>query len=226
MREILALIIAIPVLAILIDFFLSHSLLGKRYRLFVAPGVILHELSHALGCLVTGAKITHISFFDRKGGSVEHQKPFIPLVGQVIISLAPLVGGVAIIFLVSKYIGVKEVSLAGMNLSYLSVKETVFNVLRGVSLSSRLDWLIIYLALSMAVTMNPSFQDLKNVAGTFALTVVVGLAIYKYTTFRFDPTPFVPEKLIMVISTVDVLLVLSLILSVFVLAISRMIKPV
>ncbi|MFA5927521.1 MAG: hypothetical protein WCT32_03840 [Patescibacteria group bacterium] len=226
MREILILVAAIPVLAVLIDFFLSHSLLGKRYRFFVAPGVILHELSHAIGCVATGAKITHISFFDKTGGSVEHQRPFLPLIGQVVISLAPLVGGVVAIYLISTNVGVSSVNLTGVTFSYPSIREIALSLLQGVSFSSRLDWLLMYAALSVAVTMNPSLQDLKNVAGTFVLSAAAVFALFRYTDFRPDLAVFIPDKLIVVVSTVDVLLVLSLILSVFVFALSRMIKPV
>jgi hypothetical protein len=39
----------------------SFGCLFVNYLTF--PGVILHELSHALMAMVTGAKVTHIRFF-------------------------------------------------------------------------------------------------------------------------------------------------------------------
>ena len=70
--------------------------LGKKYRIFLAPGVIVHELSHAVACRLTGAKIKEINFFLWDGG----------LVISIIICLVPsktdiknAFGGVLIIFL-------------------------------------------------------------------------------------------------------------------------------
>ena len=68
---------------------------AKAFRYALAPGVIVHELSHVIGCIITGAKVRRVVFFDADGGSVTHTKPRMPLVGQAIISLAP-VGGCTI----------------------------------------------------------------------------------------------------------------------------------
>ena len=55
-----------------------------------APGVIVHECSHILGCLITGATIKKVVFFSEKGGSVTHTSSKIPYLGDVVISTAPL----------------------------------------------------------------------------------------------------------------------------------------
>ncbi|MCX6686921.1 MAG: M50 family metallopeptidase, partial [Methanoregula sp.] len=54
------------------------------------PGVVLHEIAHVAGCLVTGAEIKKIVLFSETGGSVTYANPKIPLLGTVIISTAPL----------------------------------------------------------------------------------------------------------------------------------------
>ena len=55
-----------------------------------APGVIVHECSHILGCLITGAKVKTVVFFSEKGGSVTYTASKIPYLGDVVISTAPL----------------------------------------------------------------------------------------------------------------------------------------
>src|SRR5665647_3744235 len=42
------------------------------YSLLRAPGVIIHELSHVLGCLISGAKVKKVVYFSNKGGSVTY----------------------------------------------------------------------------------------------------------------------------------------------------------
>src|SRR5512147_1803669 len=54
------------------------------------PGIVLHECAHIAGCLLTGAKIRHVVLFSREGGSVTCARPALPVIGDVIISTAPL----------------------------------------------------------------------------------------------------------------------------------------
>ena len=75
---------------------------GNRFlALLLAPGLVVHEMSHVLACLLTGATVNHVSLFERgTAGKVTHTRPAVPLVGQALISLAPLVGcGAALWFL-------------------------------------------------------------------------------------------------------------------------------
>ena len=98
--------------------------LGMRaFRLFVAPGIIVHEYSHALACLLTGTKIHEIKLFKRDGGHVKHEKPAATFMGvpflapyqegkggklmktralsQFLISFAPVLGCLACIWVMS-----------------------------------------------------------------------------------------------------------------------------
>ena len=80
------------------------------YYTIRAPGVIVHECSHILGCIITGAKIKKVVFFSEEGGSVTYTSSKIPYIGDVVISTAPLVcipivlAGLTWIF--SQYLGV------------------------------------------------------------------------------------------------------------------------
>ncbi len=42
--------------------------LRSFYYVIRAPGVIVHECSHILGCLITGAKVKKVVFFSERGG--------------------------------------------------------------------------------------------------------------------------------------------------------------
>lgn len=79
--------------------------LGRGFRIFVAPGVIVHEYSHVLACLLMGARIEKIALFEKTGGYVRHSIPKIPKwppvvgpsIGMVVISFAPIFGCLAAI---------------------------------------------------------------------------------------------------------------------------------
>ena len=60
------------------------------YSLLRAPGVIIHELSHVLGCLISGAKVKKVIYFSNEGGSVTYSSPKIPYIGDLVINIAPL----------------------------------------------------------------------------------------------------------------------------------------
>jgi hypothetical protein len=63
----------------------------RAIYLFVRlPGVVLHECSHIIGCLMTGARIRNVVLFSKDGGSVTYTRPLLPFIGDVIISTAPL----------------------------------------------------------------------------------------------------------------------------------------
>ena len=104
----LSIIIIIIILSYAINSILLSSV-GGIYRIFIAPGVILHELSHAFACLVTGAKVTSINVFKKDGGEVRHTKPIIPIIGQIFISLAPFIIGFLAIYLIARAVGFKPI---------------------------------------------------------------------------------------------------------------------
>jgi hypothetical protein len=217
-------LLLILILVFLIDRLLINSVLGEKYRIFVAPGVILHEGAHALLCLLTGAKITSISLFDKAGGSVSHEKPKIPFFGQILISLAPFVAGIIAIYFLSSWLGIKE---NGINISNFDFHD-FFNHLKSLVLSidfHRLkNWIILYLALSIAVTMTPSKEDLKNIAVPISIFLgIIGIAIYyKRSLPDFNLLPY--DRLIIILAPILMLLILALILSIVIFTLSKVVK--
>ncbi|MEK7096672.1 MAG: M50 family metallopeptidase [Patescibacteria group bacterium] len=219
------LLVSIPFMAMAIDFLLSHSIFGYRYRLFVAPGIIIHEVAHAVACLVTGAKIKALDMFNKNGGSVEHFKPKLPIIGPILISTAPIIFGVIIIYFLSKLIGLKPVDLTGMNYSYSDGLELIKRIILSFNAHGIRNGIVLYLLFSVAVTMNPSIQDLKNIFLSLLIIGVGILATFRYTSLRPSISQFNPTEMTIVLSTVVALLILCLILSIIIFTLSKFIKP-
>src|SRR5665811_249171 len=93
-------LVAVLLLSYAANYWLSRIFAGKTYRYLIAPGVIVHEYSHALGCIVTGARIRQIRVFDERGGAVVHEEPRFAL-GQGIISVAPVFGAAVTVYLLA-----------------------------------------------------------------------------------------------------------------------------
>ena len=106
-------------LAVLI-WFVSQGIRGcavgrlcMAYYWIVAPGVACHETGHALGCVLTGTRITKFVPFrpssDGTLGYVEHEQPdggsFLGHVAAFVISTGPVWFGTGVIMLFSWFMG-------------------------------------------------------------------------------------------------------------------------
>lgn len=60
---VLSLGVTLTLLSLMRDRFFSLLGRGWLFRVYAAPGVFIHELSHALTAILVGFNITHISFF-------------------------------------------------------------------------------------------------------------------------------------------------------------------
>ena len=152
------------------------------------PGVVLHELAHVFGCLITGARITKVVLFSRGGGSVTYLKPALPLLGNLIISSAPLfvlpVVLACLTWLFGAFLGCflppilppsLETTAGIVNMAATTIEIFITNIFTHTN-----GWffLYLYLAASIILSLSPSGQDLKNaVLGivifvTFCLVVI------------------------------------------------------
>lgn len=212
--QFLLLVFGVLLVSFLIDYFLSHSFFGERYRIFVAPGVILHELSHAFFCVITGARITSMSFFDKDGGSVTHEKSKLPVIGPLLISFAPLLFGLIAIFFLSRSLGLRQIDFTAIKLSTEGIMSLLKSIIAPINLSSYMNWIIAYLVLSIAVTMTPSWQDFKNVALPLIVIAAIIFAVisFGHISMNLSYLPF--SRLTLLLSTVIILLILGLVLSI------------
>lgn len=124
-------------------------------------GAIIHETSHAIMCVFTGAKITDFSIFSSQP-HVSHQKSKIPFFGQTLISLAPMAGGILFLyifnhFLLKDYLDINSISNIEDLLKY------PFFIISQLNLLEWQTWLIILISLNSGAMLGPSTQDLKNI---------------------------------------------------------------
>jgi hypothetical protein len=156
------------------------------YSLLRAPGVILHEFSHVLGCLISGAKVKKVVYFSNEGGSVIYSSPKIPYIGDLVINIAPLfwipliLAGCTWIF--SEYLGC---IFPPMPLDVHSV-DALFLMFTGIlgmftsNLIIRFNpWFLFYLYLNLTLVLSvaPSSQDIKNAAIGIGITTLLGILI-------------------------------------------------
>jgi hypothetical protein len=141
-----------------LSFQIMHRLayLSSTYfllRLFLFPGVILHESSHALACLLTATPIEHISFWDEAGGHVTHHKPKLAFIIQPFISFAPFpVGIMSLLFLGNKIPSATWLVAA----------------------------LLVSLMVSIAATLAPSKTDMIHAIEGSIVLFAIGIATYYF----------------------------------------------
>ena len=158
----------------------------KKYRIFLAPGVIIHELSHALACRITGAKVEEINFFLWDGGYVKHSKSKIPVLGGVFISFAPILGGIGALFIFSLIFGLRlplgVVDFQQLFFQGLSVAIQEIPLFIKQNWLSWQFWIFIYLIISIVICLTPSKTDIKNAFGGILVIFLLGL-IFHYLDF-------------------------------------------
>ena len=173
---------------ILISFALKHVwsniFPGRGYQIILFPGVIIHEFSHALGCLLSGAKVDEISLFSSKGSYVKHGKPKLPLIGSFIISFAPIAGGIAFLWLAAKALGLTLPQIDA-TLSFALVRDLGRFAVDNWELWTF--WLFIYLTISIVICLVPSKQDISNSAVSALIVLVIFVLINQFSPIVFDP---------------------------------------
>jgi hypothetical protein len=156
------------------------------YFLVCAPGIIVHECSHVIGCLITGAKIKNVVLISRDGGMVTYAPPAIPLFGNVIISTAPLfflpLVLAALTWIFGTYGGCIFSSAIPSLDSFASFSSLV--VMIGQTLYQNIfvtfnGWFLLYLYLvtSLVLSFSPSTQDLKNAVVGILILIIAGFCL-------------------------------------------------
>jgi hypothetical protein len=179
--------IVVMLISMALDFLWAQAIpIRVFYYTLKAPGVIIHECSHVLGCLITGATIKKVVLFSREGGSVTYTSPKIPWLGHVIISSAPLfciplvLAGCTLVF--SQYLGCALPPLpsgigsmdAVLGLGWGIVE--MFN--RNIFVRFNAWFLVyLYLTLSLVLSVAPSSQDIRNAAIGICIITFAGIVI-------------------------------------------------
>ncbi|MFA6391272.1 MAG: hypothetical protein WCW66_00780 [Patescibacteria group bacterium] len=171
------------VFSFVLDYLWSRIFPKHGYRWFITLGIVIHELSHAVACVLVGAKIMKISFFAPSGGEVEHGPPRIPIIGKPIIGLAPLIGcslslwGLFVLFGYHNSLPVIDFSaefLQNVNTLFQSALE----FFKQYS-NNWMFWLFLYLATGISASIAPSTVDIRNaIWGILFLTILGGAMMY------------------------------------------------
>jgi hypothetical protein len=151
------------------------------------PGIVLHELAHVLGCLITGAGIKKVVLFSRDGGSVTYSKPALPLFGNLIISTAPLIVLPVVLacltWLFGKFLGCFLPPILPPSPGTVAGIQQMVVAIIGIfttNIVTHLNgwfFLYLYLAASIVLSLSPSVQDFKNAVVGITAFVVLCLVI-------------------------------------------------
>jgi hypothetical protein len=181
----------IPLQAIilyLISQYLHRSLSFASRTMYVVlmlPGTIVHEFSHAAVAVLMGARITKFDVIPSGNtlGQVEHTNPKIPIIGNVAISIAPLVGCPALLLLISSYFGVHfDFSPASSDIlaGTISLIEGTFSFIAGLDYFNWKSYVFLYLALTLGAGAAPSKTDIISMLPGL---IVIVAAIYALNYF-------------------------------------------
>lgn len=186
----LAFIVFLMISGYLTSFLFTRTTAGLFYRILVAPGIIVHELSHAVACIFVGAKIVSIDVFNPRGGEVQHTQSNVPILGNILISLAPMLVGSLVLFYFSSILNFIQIETVN-----LGFREIVFNGLsafyNSINLLSWQFWLMIYIVFNITATMAPSKQDVKNVFWDLIALGIIFFLIFNVLKISFDYAPII-----------------------------------
>ena len=179
--------IGVILISLALDFLWAQTIPVRFfYYILRAPGIVVHECAHILGCLLTGAKIRSVVLFSREGGSVTYNPPVIPIIGHVVISTAPLFCIPLVLALCTwfffSYLGCSFPALP------LSINSTDAVMVLGGGILGTFTrnlvvqfnaWFLVYLylVLSLILSAAPSMQDFRNASIGICILAIMGVLI-------------------------------------------------
>lgn len=199
-------LVLIPALLMLAGYgvrqFAAKTVPTGLLRFWLYPGVAVHELSHATACLPALAKVKSIVLLRADGsGEVVHDEPRVPVLGMILISLAPLAGGPLVLVLLNSLLdnplafrgqvtgnGARSFVFIGHLLEF-----TWYDVVAAIEYGRWLSWeiyVVLIATVSISLTMVPSDQDLKNASKSIVIVLAVVAAwmvISELAGFTDDP---------------------------------------
>lgn len=142
--------------------FLNWRYLNYRAtHLLYYVGAFVHETSHAILCVLTGAKIREFRVFSRQP-HVTHERSRLLFVGEALISFAPIAGGLLFLSVVNAYVlGNFFVVPQFSGLGSLIV--SILTLIGEINLSAWQSWVMIFLFFNVGAMIGPSVRDLKNI---------------------------------------------------------------
>lgn len=162
-----------------------RRMLGRIFHAFLMPGILVSQLSRLGACLLVLAKVRKLRLFTSKGIlELEHDPPKIPVVGNMAIALAPIVGCTAVLllaaFLLEFPLWTFEMKADIKRLGGIlgAPVATSVQVLNSIGLSGIFNlrtWVIIYLSICLGIAMRPSAKDFKE--ARWGILAIVGATL-------------------------------------------------
>lgn len=137
--------------------FLNHKI---NYFLYYF-GTFIHETSHAIFCILSGAKISEYKILVYQP-RVVYSNPKLPIIGNLLISIAPMFGGLLFLFFVNKYFLANQFVLPAFTNWQLFFQDFL-SLIKQIDIMQWQNWIVLFLFLNIGATIGSSWQDLKNV---------------------------------------------------------------
>lgn len=140
--------------------FLNYKITHFLYYI----GAFVHETSHAILCVLTGAKIEEFTVFSDQP-RVVYRRSKIPFLGALLISAAPIAGGMLFLFLVNRFpLGNYFVVTAMHGMPHWrDLLTEPLALVRQINLLQWQSWVMILLFFNVGAMLGPSTRDLKNI---------------------------------------------------------------
>ncbi len=181
--------------------FLNYKV--TKYLYYI--GAFVHESSHALLCLFTGSKIEEFKVFSGTP-HITHSKSKLGIIGQTLISSAPIFGGILFLYLVNYFLLDNSFSIIKQNNNIFEIIVLPFNILKSINLFSFSGITMILLLINTGAMIGPSPQDIKNAWPIFFL-----LLLLNYSPLN----NFLFTALIIILTNIYIQIVLIVITKIF-----------
>ena len=203
-------------------------------------GTPIHELSHALFCLLFGHKITEIKLFqinsdDGTLGYVSHsynKKNFYHRIGSFFIGIAPIIVISSVLYLISLWLlpnmmnliaqDFQNISFSGGFKSISKAFSNIFSVLLNYSGNVNF-WIFIVIGIFLALHMTLSGADIKNALGGLAFVLLIMLLL-NIVFYFFNASAIYNFAILNIAAILNMILFLSFIISVIAVIISFTLK--
>ncbi|MFH1111939.1 MAG: hypothetical protein V1712_02615 [Patescibacteria group bacterium] len=193
----LIMLLGVLLLSRLVNHWLALVLNHRWYQILLWPGVVVHELSHLLGALLTFTRVTGFSLLPKIAsggsvlGSVTHKATGNPIT-LILISIFPFLGGSFILWVLAilliPVIPVEAPSVLIMSdANFLTTGINYFTAWwsfvvlfwQALVFTTWQTWLFLYLAIAIGAHLAPSNHDLGHTAaGLTALSLLVILIVF------------------------------------------------
>jgi hypothetical protein len=138
--------------------FLNYRLTHYLYYI----GAFVHEASHALMCICTLAPIEEFVVFSDQP-HVAYRKSKIPFIGNMLISSAPVFGGMLFLFLLNHFAFGDFFTPVVPSADLRSILMAPVNLLLQLDIFHWQSFVMLLLLVNVGAMIGPSLQDMKNV---------------------------------------------------------------